>query len=84
MRPTLAALIVIGFAVNDCSAGDKAKSPEAVFGAFTAAAKKEDMKALLSQLTKDSQSFLAAGMIRDDGHVQGLGRDGSGEKDQAD
>jgi hypothetical protein len=64
MRSFLAPLIVIGFLVSGHAvAGDKAKSPEDAFNAFKAAAKKEDVKAMMATLTKDSQLVLPGVMV---------------------
>ena len=45
------------------AAGDKDKSPEDIFKAFAAAIKKEDAKAAMSHLSRDSQSAIAGFML---------------------
>jgi hypothetical protein len=59
----LGLLVLSVFLVAPAYAGDeKDKSPEDVFKAFTAAMKKEDVKAAMSHLTRDSQSIVAGYM----------------------
>ena len=40
----------------------QAKSPEEVFSAFAAAAKKDDVKVMMSQMTRDSQAYTVGGI----------------------
>lgn len=65
MRGVIGTLIVVG-ALALCGttrAGKGAAKPEEAFQAMVEAAKKEDMKALLSTLTKDSQKVLTGSMV---------------------
>jgi hypothetical protein len=59
----LTLLIPSALLVAPAHAGDeKDKSPDDVFKSFTAAMKKDDMKAAMSCVTRDSQSYLAGTM----------------------
>ena len=66
MRQFLAislAMLVLGvLLVGPAHAGDKDKSPEDVFKAYAAAMKKDDVKAGMSYLTRESQTVLAGVM----------------------
>jgi hypothetical protein len=63
--PRSLALLVLGFFLAaPAHAGDeKDKSPEDVFKAVVAAMKKQDMKAIMSHLTRDSQTTIAGLMV---------------------
>jgi hypothetical protein len=68
MRQSLSrslALLVLGvFLVAPAHAGDdKDKNPEDVFKAFAAAIKKEEVKAIISHLSRNSQSAIAGFML---------------------
>ena len=68
MRQSLSrsvALLVLGFflAAPAYTGDEKGKSPEDVFKAVVAAMKKQDMKAIMSHLTRDSQSVIAGFML---------------------
>ncbi len=63
--PRLFASLVLGacLVAPAHAAGEKDKSPEDVFKAFAAAMKKDDLKAMMSHMTRDSQSASAATMV---------------------
>jgi hypothetical protein len=62
--PRSLTLLVLGFflAAPGYAGDEKGKSPEDVFKAVVAAMKKQDMKAMMSHMTRDSQSKIAGSM----------------------
>ncbi|MFO0964336.1 MAG: hypothetical protein U0793_01940 [Gemmataceae bacterium] len=58
-------LLVAGlfFTLSGCGGGGGGKSPEDAFNNMVEAAKKEDMRAFMSNLTKDSQNMMTGGSV---------------------